>query len=198
MLFPARSARYPLVMKAAITAMLCGLILGGAAQASAAELYRWVDADGQVHYSDRPHAGATSIEIDITPPAISTPASTTTSSPGTARSADEPALPEVESMRSINLTRPTENQVLHNIAGQLSVAVSVTPRLAEGHRINLYMDGNRIVEGQPGRLAFRLDEVYRGEHTLIAAVEEPGGRELLRSDAVTFFVRQTSIQNRAN
>jgi hypothetical protein len=61
-------------------------------------------------------------------------------------------------------------------------------------KVNLYLDGNRVVDGEPGRLAFELDDIQRGEHSLSAAVEDDSGTEILRSEPIRFYVQQTSIQ----
>lgn len=46
------------------------LVLLGLPLAAAAEMYRWVDSNGQVHYSDSPPpAGAKSTRTIVTPPA---------------------------------------------------------------------------------------------------------------------------------
>lgn len=50
-----------------ITLMLAAacLVWGGLATA---EVYRWVDEDGEVHYSDRPVQGSESVDVDVPPP----------------------------------------------------------------------------------------------------------------------------------
>lgn len=47
--------------KVTIIAIGAGLLLVSAA--AAAEMYRWVDAEGEVHYSDRPARGAEEVQI---------------------------------------------------------------------------------------------------------------------------------------
>jgi hypothetical protein len=49
------------------------------------------------------------------------------------------------------------------------------------------------VDGPPGNLAFELDGIERGEHSLSAAVEDAAGSEILRSATIRFYVQQTSI-----
>jgi hypothetical protein len=53
-----------------------GLLLAGAT--AVAETYRWVDADGKVHYSDRPVQGAQEIKVQVSGDAPEPPASATT------------------------------------------------------------------------------------------------------------------------
>jgi hypothetical protein len=56
--------------KVTIFAMGAGLLLISAA--AAAEMYRWVDSAGEVHYSDRPTQG--SREVNVTVPGDAPPA----------------------------------------------------------------------------------------------------------------------------
>lgn len=48
-------------MQAKFVLAICGLLIGGYASA---DIYRWVDANGVVHYSDTPVDGAERIAID--------------------------------------------------------------------------------------------------------------------------------------
>jgi hypothetical protein len=166
------------------------LLLVSAGLATAGPTYRWVDEHGQVHYSDRAVPGAEEVELQgltsYTPPAIDTVDVGSTPPPADAQA---PAAPQ-----SIMIVSPTPEQTLWNIGGRLPVAVQVQPALGDGQRINIYLDGNRVVDGEPGRLAFEIAEVWRGEHSLMAAVESADGTEILRSETIRFYVQQTSIR----
>lgn len=153
-----------------------------------ADVYRWVDADGQAHYSDRPQRGAERITLTVTRPA----ASSTTSS-GQAADATDNQVPEpVVGYESLTITRPAQEQTLWNIEGQLDVAAAVQPPLQPGHALQFYLDG-RMAAATPGASQTRFTEVYRGEHTLQVEVVDASGRSLVSSPTLTFFVRQTSI-----
>ena len=166
--------------------------------AAAAPTYRWVDAQGQVHYSDRPVEGAQEVELKgiqgYTPPAIDTASANASSTPArTPAAADDGAA----APKTVSIVSPTPEETLWNLGGRLPVAVAVDPPLQEGQKVNLYLDGNRVVDGAPGRLAFELEELERGEHSLSAAVENEAGTEILRSDTIRFYVQQTSVPQQA-
>lgn len=167
------------------------LLLVAAGSVLAGPMYRWVDEKGQVHYSDRAVPGAEEVELQgltsYTPPAIDTVDVGSTSPPA----ASEPAAPP---QQSIMIVTPAPEETLWNIGGRLPVAVRVEPALADGQRINIYLDGNRVLDGEPGRLAFEIGEVWRGEHSLTAAIESPDGTEIARSETIRFYVQQTSIR----
>jgi hypothetical protein len=160
------------------------LALGGA------EVYRWTDADGVVHFSDRPMAGAERIVVEAAPAVRVAPPPATGPRPG----ADTGYLP----YRQVSIESPAQDEVLWNIEGQLDVTVSVDPPLQAGHQLQLYLDGEPVATLDPGSSQARLSEVFRGAHTLEAVVVDQDGNSLRRSETLRFSVRQTSIQNPVN
>jgi hypothetical protein len=170
------------------------ILLLAATAALAGPTYRWVDAQGHVHYSDRPVEGAVEVELpgitSYTPPAIDTAEVPSQPASEPAPAGEVPAAPT-----AVRITSPEPDETLWNLGGRLPVAITVEPELSPGMKINLYLDGNRVVDGEPGRLAFELAEIYRGEHSLSAAVEDESGSEILRSDPIRFYVQHTSVQH---
>jgi hypothetical protein len=167
------------------------------ATALAAEpAWTWVDANGRRHYSDRPVEGATQIDLPGAQgfatarptPAAQTPRSSATP---TAAAATAPAY------RSVTITSPAQEETLWNIGAILNVQVGIDPGLQPGHRIDAYLDGQRVVIGEQSP-QFTIPDVFRGLHTMYAVIRDAGGRELRRSPETTFMVQQTSIANPAN
>lgn len=161
------------------------MALGGA------DVYRWVDADGVTHYSDRPQAGAERLVIQAAPGVSLTPPATAAKRPGV----DEQGYLPYQSVRIVS---PAEDEVLWNIEGQLDVAATVDPPLQAGHTLQLYLDGAPAAILAPGNSSTRLSGVFRGGHTLEAEVLDSAGTSLYRSEPLTFSVRQTSLQNPVN
>lgn len=167
---------------------LClALVLVVSAGAAAEDVWRWVDEEGVIHFSDRPHPGAERVQIGpvqtFPAPVLSPARETTPSQPG------EPAAP----YSRVEIASPAAGETLWNIAGELSVQVALEPQLAGGHEMRLYFDGNPVEGAPQGSGQFALGEVYRGEHTLRAAIFDAEGRELASSETITFYVQQTSI-----
>lgn len=155
--------------------------------AAANDMWRWVDERGIVHYSDRPHPGAERVDLgpaqSYTAPALPPPRPVEDAEPR------EP----VAAYSRLSIVAPGEEEVLWNIGGELNVQIALEPRLANGHQLRLYLDGNPVAGVPQGPSQFTIGEVYRGEHTLRASIVNASGRELASSDTVTFFVQQTSI-----
>jgi hypothetical protein len=156
--------------------------------ASAAPAWTWVDAEGTVHYSDRPVPGATQVELTgaqlIGTPARDRAPSTT----GQAASGTAPAYQTIEIMS------PAEQETLWNIGTALPVQVRFQPTLLPGHRYDVLLDGQRRnVNTVSPRVT--LPDVFRGTHSVQVVVFDGQGTEVMRSEVRTFFVQQTSTQN---
>jgi hypothetical protein len=158
----------------------------------AADVFRWTDADGQTHYSDRPRPGAERITITVTPPASGSPEGNTPAARGQEPDDERPA--PVDRYQSLTITNPAQEQVLWNIEGQVDVAAAVQPPLQPGHALQFTLDGRTEV-AEPGSTRARFQEVFRGEHSLQVEVVDAQGRPLVASPTTRFFVRQTALPN---
>jgi len=175
--------------------LLVILVIGSAATA---DTYRWVDANGVIHFSDRPHPGAELIELGEVQ-TFSAPEPVLGAPPATGGSAAPPAgesdAPGYEVFR---IVQPQPEETIRNNAGILDISLDVSPRIRAGHQINLYLDGEQV-SGVPRRAtSFTIDGVLRGQHTLRAVVQDRGGNMVEQSPTVRFYVQQVSTQNPNN
>ena len=157
-----------------------------------ADVYRWTDADGQIHYSDRPQPGAARITIDVSPPASGSPGN----NPAAGNDVDtggEAAEPFAQ-YQSLTIASPAQEETLWNIEGQLDVAAAVEPALQPGHALRFRLDG-RTETADPGSTRMQFAEVFRGEHSLQAEVVDEDQQTLVASPTIRFFVRQTALPN---
>ena len=182
-----------------IIALLSGLLLI-AALASAQQVYRWVDENGVVHYSDQPPPDQSDADI------VDVDTGSTFSSPTPAPPLRRPSraaanntavdIPQSDDQgqiyQQVIIESPESQQVLWNIATRLPVRVNVEPALAFGDQIQWKLDGQAI--GNPQTLNQTvLTPVYRGEHRLEAEIVGEDGEVKFRSPATVFYVQQTTI-----
>ncbi len=154
--------------------------------AAAATVYKWVDENGVTHYSDQPHPGAKTIELE------SAQTYTTPQQPrkaAAASSAREPARPVYNECA---IFRPAQEEVLFNVS-TVTAKLRVDPELRPGDSAFVALDGRVIRETPMQGGEFTLNSVYRGTHTVSAIVEDLGGNILCQADPVTFHVRQASV-----
>ena len=179
--------------------MLKRLLFGFAALAIAGavfgQAYKWVDEDGIVHYSDRPHEGAERIELPTSTRStrsIATPTARTRTSARTTQQA-EPEEEKPFSYESVTISSPAAEETLWNIEGTLNVAVDLRPGLEQGHRVRVYFDGTpQMVSG----LNFQIPEVYRGAHNVQVEILDRTGTLMIRSLPNRFYVQQNTIARR--
>ncbi len=156
------------------------------AVANGQTVYTWVDEDGLTHYSDRPFPGAEEVELALAQ-GFSAPLPATPARSEAAEDGDPP-----DAYTAFNILQPGQQETLWNVAGNVEVALQLSPGLREGHHLGVYLDG--ALTDRPGGSRFQLTDVVRGQHTLQAVVLDTFGTEILRSLPVTFMVQQTSIQ----
>lgn len=168
--------------------LLTVLLLTPAVMAGA---YKWVDKDGNVHYSDTPVDGAEPVQLP--PPA-------TYEAPQLPpRQRAEPGEQAKDDTKAdfaqLAFVSPRQDQVFWATGGDIPVYVSIKPGLLPDHRLNLYFNGvltkNSPLPG-PGTT---LTGVQRGAHTLRAVILDASGEQLAASETVTFHVKQRSILN---
>lgn len=192
-----RHTRFTLIRRAApIAAGLAGLACLGLLSVSAladnggaTTVYRWVDAQGVVHYSDQPHPNAQKLEIRGAQTFSSLPLPA-------ASSGDESSQTQSSSAAaydSCSIAQPADQQMLMNVY-QATAVVQTSPALRSGDEVRLFVDG-RQMQGSGPSYTF---PVNRGQHSVQAVIQDSTGQIVCETSSVTFFVHQPSVQNPHN
>jgi hypothetical protein len=156
------------------------------------EIYKWVDENGQIHFSDVPQEGATEVEIA---PIQTFSAPSVAASSSSSNDADD-ANETVMNYESLEITSPAMEETIWNTGGTVTVAVQTRPGLRTGHQIRLYLDGKPLPNLAPGTSSLQVSEVFRGEHQLRAEIWDETGTILIKADPSIFFYQQTSVNRR--
>ena len=156
-----------------------------ASTAVASEVYKWVDEDGVVHYSDQPQPGAEKIEIGES----NTFTGRRAQAPSSGDDAEEQT-EQVVGYESLTISSPGAEETLWNIEGVLNVTLALSPALQPGHQVRVYFDGSpQEVSGT----SFQIEEVWRGVHNLQAEVLDETGTLMIRSQPTRFYVQQNTV-----
>ena len=158
---------------------------------ASAEVYRWVDENGVVHYTDKsPKPGAEPAEL----PNLQSYQPRQVPAPDTAAAADpDAATPDYQR----RIANPRQDEVIRSPAPGQTVSATVKPALARGHGLQFLLDG-QVANEQPTRSqSVSLPTVYRGTHTLVVRVVDADGKELKRSDTVTFHKLPPTVRRNA-
>jgi hypothetical protein len=147
-------------------------------------LYKWVDAQGNVHYSDKPAPGATRINIPkaatFTPPQVAKPA---------AAGAGQNNQKAFSGYTAISIVSPQDQATVWNTTS-VTVSVSLTPSLQKGDSVTIALDG--AVQTVAGYAA-TFDNLDRGTHMITASIVGPTGT--VNAPSVTFYI-QRAVQSK--
>lgn len=128
--------------------------------ASLAQVYKSVDKDGNVIFSDQASPGSESVDV----PSTNTLPSVTPTKPKR-KKATAGAVYDY-----VGITSPANDEAVVAPGGNFSVSVVTEPGLRSGHTVILLLDGAPTSVGGSG--SFNLETVPRGTHTLEARVQD--------------------------
>ena len=160
--------------------LLCSLPL-----AAAAAVYKWVDREGTVHFSDTPREG--SEEVHIAPPQTYTPERLPPITPRP----EVPAAPA--DYTRFDLASPSADQTLRDNTGAVNVNFALDPplKVGRGHRLVVLLDGKPQPPVKDTSLT--LQNVDRGTHSLQGQIVDGRGQVLMNSATIQFHLHRQSI-----
>jgi hypothetical protein len=165
-------------------AALSGALAAFGADQSTTTTYRWVDAQGVVHYSDTPQPGAELLKIH---PAQTYSASPTSSQPN-GRAVEEKA-GAVYQVCSVQ--HPSAEQSFF-APENITVSLNLQPTLRSEDHVAVTLDGAPLEPLDDSPTHFRISDPDRGAHTLSVSVRDASGSVVCNSPSVTFYVQRPS------
>jgi Domain of unknown function (DUF4124) len=170
-----------------LISVVCSLALAGT-------VYKWVDEDGVVHYSDQPHANAQKLQVQSAQTYKAQPVQPAS----TTGAGNVPAASSAQSgYQGCAIVQPADSQDFANL-DSLTVVVETDPKLRPGDQVFVTYDGQPLNGTSATGGTFVISPVDRGTHTLQAVVRSSDGTIMCQSSGVTFNVHQPSLLNPAN
>ncbi|MGE5625491.1 MAG: DUF4124 domain-containing protein [Bacillota bacterium] len=161
-----------------ISFFLLVLLTAGAALGDA--VYKWVDSQGVVHYSDQPVPGAVKVKAPRAQ-TFTAPAAGNLPTPNLSNNSGGPA----PSYTRLVITAPTDQQTFWN-QHSVTVSVDLQPGLQGGDTLTISVDG----QSKTGTgMSATFDDLYRGEHSAAASVTS-NGTKVIVATPVTFYIQQ--------
>jgi hypothetical protein len=163
-------------------------VIAGPFSARAAVVYKWIDADGVVHFSDQPVPGAEKI---ITAGG-SSHGSANQPTPDGAQ-AEPPKRPSRPRALEVSITSPAPGQTISG-AEVLAARLSVQPEIEPDHPLSISwtLNGAPVTQAE-GSVSFTLPDLPRGVYTLAATVTDPDTGESKSAEPVTFNVLRPGL-----
>jgi len=160
------------------------------AQVAAADVYKTVDKNGNIKYSDKPQSEkAEKIELRETntvPGAEPLPQSESVSS-----FASQPAAVSYK----LSIVSPRSDVTIPVGQRDLGIAINLTPALQQGHLLVYFMNGELLEETTMNNIIVK--DVPRGTHTLVVEAIDANGQSLGTSPPVLVNVIRPNIKNNA-
>lgn len=162
-------------------------------QLGAAQIYKSVDAQGNVSYSDTPPASGPSEEIKLRqtnsappPPEMAEP-----------QASAPPTSPDGSAATSytVAVTSPANETTIPMGPGNVAISASVEPALEQGALLQLLVDGTPSGNPQSSN-QWQLTNVFRGAHDLSVVVVDPEGERLAESESVRIYVLRPSVNQK--
>lgn len=169
------------------------LILAGLAVSLAAasqEIYRWVDKNGVVHFSDQPGAPNAELITVLEPNVSDAPEAEPASAAVASRS--EPDEPDVPPYDSLSIVSPTPDQVFFGADAVVTATAELGGTLQPDHSVVFFLNGNRH---EASGLSAEFGNLARGSYFLRASILDQAGRPVITSQQISFHVRQPSINS---
>jgi len=155
-----------------------------------ADIYRSVDNQGNVTFTDAPDTKAELIELEALPTYKALPVPMAAPIPSSVGAEDATN----KSKYTISILSPEQNQNIWEGGGIFTAAASVQPELneARGDQVQFKLDG-KPVGGPQSSLSYTFNGIERGSHILAVSVVDINGRVLKTSKSVLFHMHRNSI-----
>ena len=161
------------------------------AASPAAEVYRWVDPDGNTQYSDQPRPNAQVIRI---PKAPAAPAPAPTAAPAGDPAPSDPTAPKFAGYDKIAVVNPPNDGTVWDNSGNVSIEIAVVPALQGtlGHKLLVLLNGQPL--GEPiAATSFTVANLDRNTYTLQARIVDADGKVLGESPPSVFHMKRISV-----
>ena len=150
----------------------------------AATVYKYKDPSGNTVFTDEPVEGAEKMDVQPVPtiPAIIPKVEPT---PETAPAAEF-------AYNKMTIIIPSDGEHFINNSGQVTVQVALSPNLRKTDKLQLVFNGTPYGKPQNGT-TFKLNNLDRGEYVAQVSAIDNHGKEVGKSDSVTFYVKRSAV-----
>jgi hypothetical protein len=165
----------------------------------AAEIYKTVDENGNVVYTDQPPGGDAE---PLTLPGLSVIA-TVRPEPKEEPEVEEDDQQDVTSIRDLrrgyrdfSIVNPAAEQTIWGANNEVTIAWDTRYRLQRGMTVTLFLDGSAREPTTDQTVT--LSRLDRGAHTVYAELIDARNRKIATTEPVTFYIQQHSVITGAN
>lgn len=174
------------------TIWLLLLVFPALCVADTVKVYKTRDSEGNVVFSDSPTKNAETIELQ--PVQTFSPDNIPDRARATGPKEDLPA-GGVENVpyESVTIVQPKDGETIWSSPGDISVAVSVKPKLQRGDTLEIYVNGKKAGESSTATM-IQLTGLLRDQHTITAQIVNEDGTVVASSAPVLIYLHKASVR----
>lgn len=156
------------------------LLIAFAICINAETVYKTVDENGNIIFTDRPSENSEQIKLKELQ---------TIKNPNPAKYTDSPRPSENKGplYNTLLITNPADGSGLRSNNGNVTISVSLEPPLRSGHQILITMDGQEISKGSASSVS--RQNVDRGTHSIGVSVVDSSGKKLTSTSSSFSLLR---------
>lgn len=152
----------------------------------AKDVYKWTSEEGVTLYSDTYRPGAERVRVSgekSTPsPNVDTPAEDVRKNTSAAAGGYE----------QFEILTPENEETIRSNEGVVNVGLTLTPALADGHAIQISVDGTPL-DSELKTTQFTLNSLNRGTHSLEVKIVDAEGNPVMSAPRISFHLRKASV-----
>ena len=174
------------------TLILLVILLFSSTAFAQGDIYKVVDKDGNVTFTDQPPNDAAQ-PLDLPPLSVIETDIQVPETAAAGSAADESKPPTIRQLkkqfRDFKITRPQPEETFWGTANSVFVSWGSSQPIPQSMSAMLFVDGAGQSASAMGGVTLTLD---RGEHQVYAQLRDEQNRRIATTDTVTFFVKQHS------
>ncbi len=157
-------------------------------------MYKWVDQDGNISYSDQPpfkNAEKLDAPALTTVPAANIPDKKLADSNP---QVEQDLKKKTSHYSYLKITSPENDATIRNNEGNFSISIAIKPPLniKQGHYLSVNMDGTKVRD-KLSTSSTNLTNVNRGTHSINVSVNDKQGKVLHKSKNITVHMHRQSV-----
>jgi len=148
------------------------------AKSALAEVYRWVDKNGKVHYSDEPPKNKQAEKVELQELIGYKNENASVSAPKL------DSTQKAKKYKKCNITSPKNDEIIRGHKRNVTINWTCPVKLQEGHAFRVKLDGKAVSTSRSQ--AFTVKDVALGAHKVSVEIVSEKGKRIKTVGGVTF------------
>ena len=146
------------------------------------EVYKSVDEDGNIIFTDRPVTNSEKIKLkELKTTETVKPSGSSSGSSSRGENTED------FSYKKLFVSSPADGSAIRSNTGNVSISVASEPSLRSGHSLLIAMDGKELSKGTSKNVS--LTNVDRGTHTITASIVDSSSKTIISTSSSFSILR---------